>query len=782
VKHQLPDLREKEAERRLRESEERYRSLFDKASDGVIIMSPDGKLIEVNESFARMHGYGAGELMRMNIRDLDTPETARLIPDRMRQLLAGEILAFEVEHRHKDGHVFPLEVSAGQISIGGESCLQCFHRDITERKRAEDARKAHLAFREGIVECAAEGICVCHDIPEHPYVQFTVWNSRMTEITGYTMEEINRLGWYQAVYPDPEVQGRAKDRMERMRQGDNLKGEDWEITRSDGTRRAITISTSTLQGSGGGVHVLGLFQDITDRKRAAEKLIYIMKAVESASDAIGISDSAGRHFYQNKALSDLFGYATAEELEAAGGGKVVVKDPEVAKEMFGNVLSGKPWAGELEMVTKCGRVFPAFERADAIKDNAGNIIGIIGIIADITERKRAEEEKRNLELQVQQAQKMESLGVLAGGVAHDFNNILMAVLGHSELALEEISPMSPARRNLTEISTAARRAADLCRQMLAYAGKTSFALERVDLRDLVEEMAHLLKTAISKKAILNLHLERGLPPIEADPSQIRQIVMNLIINASEAIGDRSGTITVSVGATRCDEESLRKTELHDGLPPGLYMHLEVTDTGVGMDAQTRSRIFEPFFSTKFTGRGLGLAAVLGIVRVHRGTLKVYSEPGKGTTFRILFPALENGENGARRNDSTPLADWRGKGTILLVDDEEILIALGARMLEHLGFTVLTAEDGLQAVDLYRERGKEIDLVLMDLTMPHMDGAEAFDDLRRLNPDVHVVVASGYSHEDVASRFGGKGLAGVLQKPYTLAKLRESLAGLLPKRL
>jgi CheY-like chemotaxis protein len=357
----------------------------------------------------------------------------------------------------------------------------------------------------------------------------------------------------------------------------------------------------------------------------------------------------------------------------------------------------------------------------------------------------------------------------------------MAVLGHAELALEEISPMSPARRNLTEISTASRRAADLCRQMLAYAGKASFALERVGMRDLVEEMAHLLKTAISKKAILNLNLERGLPPIQADPSQIRQIVMNLIINASEAIGDRSGVITVSVGATRCDDEYLQKTELRDALSPGLYVHLEVTDTGGGMDAQTRSRIFEPFFSTKFAGRGLGLAAVLGIVRAHKGALKVYSEPGKGTTFKILFPALTEGEDAARSPDSSPLSDWRGTGTILLVDDEESLIALGARMLEHLGFTVLTAADGLQAVDLYRERGKEIDLVLMDMTMPHMDGAEAFGELRRLNPEVRVVLASGYSHEDVASRFAGKGLDGVLQKPYTLLKLREALAGLLPKR-
>ena len=400
---------------------------------------------------------------------------------------------------------------------------------------------------------------------------------------------------------------------------------------------------------------------------------------------------------------------------------------------------------------------------------------------DVTERRRAEEEKRNLERQVQQAQKLESLGVLAGGIAHDFNNILMAVLGHAELALAEISPMSPARGNLTEIATAARRASDLCRQMLAYAGKASIALERVVLRDLVEEMAHLLKTAISKKAILNLNLERGLPPIEADPSQIRQIVMNLIINASEAIGDRSGVITVSVGATRCDEEYLSRTELQETLTPGLYLHLEVADTGCGIGEETRSRIFEPFFSTKFTGRGLGLAAVLGIVRAHKGALKVYSEQGKGTTFKILFPALTDGEEATRSPEPSSLADWQGQGTILLVDDEESLIALGARMLEHLGITVLTAADGLQAVELYRERGKEIDLVLMDLTMPHMDGAEAFGELRRLNPDVCVVLASGYSHEDVASRFAGKGLDGVLQKPYTLAKLREALAELMPIR-
>ena len=405
---------------------------------------------------------------------------------------------------------------------------------------------------------------------------------------------------------------------------------------------------------------------------------------------------------------------------------------------------------------------------------------LAGYTIDITEKKRAEEEKLDLVRQMQQAQKLESLGVLAGGIAHDFNNLLMVVLGNVELALDEIPPMSPVRLKLTEITTAARRAADLSQQMLAYAGKSSFALERVVLGELVEEMAHLLKAGISKKAILNLNLERGLPPIQADPSQIRQIAMNLIINASEAIGDGDGEITVSLGTTRCDEGYLRRTETHDNLAAGLYVYLEVTDTGYGMDSKTRARIFEPFFSTKFTGRGLGLAAVQGIVRAHKGALIVSSEPGKGTTFKVLFPALEDAAERVPTDGSSTPDDWQGTGTILLVDDEQSLVALGARMLEHLGFTVLTAADGQQAVNLYRERGNKIDLVLMDLTMPKMDGVKAFDEMRLLNPDARVVLASGYAEDDVSSRFEAQKPSGIIQKPYTLAKLREALAGLLPK--
>jgi len=496
-------------------------------------------------------------------------------------------------------------------------------------------------------------------------------------------------------------------------------------------------------------------------------------------------DMATGTFTISKIVDDIFGIGDDYRLDVEGWSQLV--HPEERQSMRHYLLHDvfvkkRPFDREYRIVRESDKSVRWVHGSGKVEyDSRGRPVKMIGTIQDVTVRKEVEEEKRSLERQVRQAQKMESLGVLAGGIAHDFNNLLMVILGHAERALKETSPISAARGNLTEITTAVERAADLCRQMLSYAGQSEFVLERVGLRELVEEMVHLLQTAISKKAILNLSLERGLPSIEGDPSQIRQVVMNLIINASEAIGDRSGVITVSAGSTLCDEEYLRKTELRDHLAPGLYVHLEVTDTGSGMDAGTRARIFEPFFSTKFTGRGLGLAVVMGIVHAHGGALKVYSEPGKGTTFKVLFPALTEGEDATRSRESSRLTAWRGNGTVLLVDDEESLVALGARMLEDLGFTVLTASDGLQAVERYRERGKEIDLVLMDLTMPRMDGVEAFGELRRLNPDVRVVLASGYSHEDVASRFAGKGLSAILQKPYTLLRLRESLAVLLPKR-
>jgi PAS domain S-box-containing protein len=400
----------------------------------------------------------------------------------------------------------------------------------------------------------------------------------------------------------------------------------------------------------------------------------------------------------------------------------------------------------------------------------------ITIFDDITRMKKEEEERRSLERQVQQAQKLESLGVLAGGIAHDFSNLLVAVMGNADLALAELSPASPARESIKEIEKASQRAAELCRQMLAYSGKGRYVVETLDLSEVVSEMSHMLEVSISKKALLKYRFAPGLPPVLADATQLRQVIMNLIINASEAIGEKSGVITVSVGVMHCDRAYLSDVYLDETLKEGLYVTLEVSDTGVGMDEPTRRKIFDPFFTTKFAGRGLGLAAVLGIVRGHKGTLKVYTEPGRGSTFKILLPAVE-GEPG--RGKGTPAAggvSWRGSGTILLVDDEESVRSLGMRMLERLGFTVETASDGREALAVFRRDPRRFSLVILDLTMPHMDGEQTFRELKQIDADVRVILSSGYNQQEVTQTFAGKGLAGFIQKPYTLTMLTEAVRG------
>ena len=403
----------------------------------------------------------------------------------------------------------------------------------------------------------------------------------------------------------------------------------------------------------------------------------------------------------------------------------------------------------------------------------GDVLCLGTVMRDITERKRAEERQKNLEAKLQQAQKMESLGVLAGGIAHDFNNLLMGVLGHADIALLELPPESPARGELKNITAAALRAAELTKQMLAYSGKGKFVVEALNLSKLVEEMAHLLQVSISKNVVLKYHFADNLPTIEADASQIRQIVMNLIINASEAVGEKSGVVSLSTDVIEADRSYLSETYLDEDLPEGCYVSLEVADTGCGMDEQTQRKIFAPFFTTKFTGRGLGLAAVLGIVRGHGGALKIYSQPQRGSTFKVLFPASRQPVEESAGPSATK-QEWRGSGVILVVDDDEPVRIATKLMLEKLGFTVLTAEDGRAALEVFRSRIDEIVVVLLDLTMPRLDGEETFRELRRIRPDVRVILSSGYDEQETTSRFAGKGLAGFLQKPYGLRPLGEKI--------
>ncbi|MDK2971371.1 MAG: two-component system, chemotaxis family, CheB/CheR fusion protein [Candidatus Sumerlaeota bacterium] len=382
-------------------------------------------------------------------------------------------------------------------------------------------------------------------------------------------------------------------------------------------------------------------------------------------------------------------------------------------------------------------------------------------------------ERRRLEAQVLQSQKLESLGVLAGGIAHDFNNMLMAITGNADLAMQDVEKGHPARECLEDIEVTAQRAAGLCKQMLAYSGKGRFEVQHLDLSDLVREMRGMLDVSLSKKARVQYELASDLPAISADATQVCQVIMNLAVNASEALMDAPGMITFRTYCFSGNAQESAPLDF-DGAPvSGPHVCLEVRDTGCGMDEDTRKRLFDPFFTTKFTGRGLGLAAVLGIVRGHSGAIEVASEPGQGTTIRVCFPA-----RGAHTCTPPPvhrdMGGWRGSGTVLLVDDEQIVRTVGSRMLERLGFKVLTAEDGVHAMEVFHAHADEIVLVLLDLTMPRRDGEETFRELRLVAPGVRILMSSGYNEQELIQRFSGQKLVGFIQKPYVLMRLRDKI--------
>ena len=397
--------------------------------------------------------------------------------------------------------------------------------------------------------------------------------------------------------------------------------------------------------------------------------------------------------------------------------------------------------------------------------------GVVAVLQDITSRRRAE----RLEADLQQSQKLESLGVLAGGIAHDFNNLLVGILGNASLALLDLMADSPARRGVEEIEQAGQRAAELTRQLLAYAGKGRFVIESVDASAIVSEMAALLRTGVSNQASMQLDLPTQLPAVDVDTTQFRQVVMNLITNASDALAGDAGLISIRTGRLQLNAENLSSCVAGSNAAPGDFVFIEVRDTGVGMDAPTMARIFDPFFSTKFTGRGLGLAATLGIMRGHRGAIRVRSALGAGTSMTLHFPVSDQ----RAPDNSTPRdTAWRGTGHVLVVDDEASVRAVTRALLQRRGFTVTDAIDGRAALDAVRAHPNDFSLVLLDLTMPGLGGKETFQALRELRPDLRVVLMSGYNEHEVPRLFVDRGLAGFLQKPFRSDELYATVARIL----
>ena len=433
---------------------------------------------------------------------------------------------------------------------------------------------------------------------------------------------------------------------------------------------------------------------------------------------------------------------------------------------------------EYRLVSRDQREKWVLSRAHGVYDEAGKLQFLEGLAIDITAQKKAEIEGIALERKLLEGQKLESLGLLAGGVAHDFNNLLTAILGNAGLARLSLSPSaSSAETALRQIEIASQRAAELCRQMLAYAGKGRFVVEPTDLSLLVDGLRPLLKISVSHRATLTLDLAPRLPMIMADSTQIRQIAMNLVINASESLGDHGGEIAIATGVMRADATTLAHAVAGSELKPGDYVYLEVRDTGHGMTPDVLAKIFDPFFTTKFTGRGLGLAAALGIVRGHGGALKVESTPGRGTKFRLLLPPITAAAALPTVN-SNSASPWRSSARVLVIDDDDAVREVTAAMLQSFGFKTKEASNGRAGLDLFRADPSAHDVIILDLLMPELDGEATLLELRQLRADVRVLIISGYHEGDLLKRHSGGGPLAYLHKPFKRGALEQALRDLL----
>ncbi len=443
------------------------------------------------------------------------------------------------------------------------------------------------------------------------------------------------------------------------------------------------------------------------------------------------------------------------------------EDRKKLKQATTQALSaGKPYDLSYTIVNDSGQERVFHEIVNSVADQTGRIIRLIGTVQDITERRR-------LEVRVQQSQKLESLGLVAGGVAHDFNNILAGILGYAELCLEDVRPYEEAEQFLAGIMQLSRRAAGIAKQMLSYSGKSAPTKRSVDISDTVSRMTELIGAGLCKKARLHMDLNFGLPNIEGDPDQISQVVLNLLQNASEALPEAGGDIHVATGIDHFDHSMIQNGFLYDEHPAGKYVFLEVTDTGAGIQTEDMKKIFDPFFTTKFTGRGLGLAVVLGIVRGHNGLILVRSRLNHGSRFLVLFPVAESQQTEALQQQEEPVSEIAGEGrTILVVDDEAHVREVAARMLSAKGFRVITAANGREGIDQFQRSMPAIELVILDMTMPDMNGHEVYEQLVKMRPEIKVVIASGYSEDALLQIFSPNRISAFLQKPWQAKKLYD----------
>ncbi len=769
---------QKRMEDDLRQNETKYREIFNNAFYGIFRSSFGKKFIDMNKALSDLFGYVSPQEMISCVSDIDelyvnTDDRENMKAELVR---SGFVKNLVIELNHRDGHHIWGRFNVQTILDENKNVIfyEGSVEDITKMKQAEDALRQSEERYRMIIENSYDIIFNLNDKGD-----FTYLSPSFERMTGHKISESLGTQFLDILHPDdlPKCVEAFTDTCS----GKLVSGTEYRFRHSDGSWHWYNINGSIYYDSKGSfLSLTGIAWDVTKRKYAEEELqkktaelqlifnnmINAFVVWESSFDKDGnyVSFRFGQF---NTAFTNISGLKN----DYIRGKDVFDVWPETEQswvDAYGSVaVTGIPrifdmYHGPTKKWYHCNAYRPS--------DSPDHICVIF---EDITERKAVEEQRINLDRQLQQTQKLESLGVLAGGIAHDFNNILMVITGNADLALMDIPEQSPAGSKIENIKKASFRAADLCKQMLAYSGKGRFLVVPINLSDLINDMKNMLEISVSKKVSLRYYLSKDLPSINADVAQIQQIILNLVINSSEALDEKKGNIVISTSEIEYDSQDDSATLSYGEIKDVSCVCLDITDDGCGMDKETVDKIFDPFYTTKFTGRGLGLAAVQGIVRGHNGAIKIFSELDKGTTFKIFFPAI-----GKTAVDFRPIAEdnpgWTGSGIVLIADDEESVCNICKQMLEKWGFEVLIASNGKEALNVFREHSDIISLVLLDVTMPEMNGDEVLREIRLINPDIPVIMSSGYDEQEVVSRFEDNNLSGFVQKPYQSDMLRNAI--------
>jgi PAS domain S-box-containing protein len=773
----------KESERQLADEECLLRALVDAIPDPIFLKDREGRHLALNGANLDLFGIPRTQSLGKTILEWPIPPelAAQYMADDQWVLETGTPLVnreepYETAEGRKGWLLtskYPLRNASGEISgLVGVS------RDVTALKSATEELQRTRSRMVDHVENSPLAV-----IEWGPDFRVEGWTGQAHHLFGWKAEEVVGKGFLDLHIVHPEDMPRVElftRRLTECRERSNV-CRSRNLTRSGEVIHCTWYNSALYDTEGRILSILSLVMDVSDQVKADQTILENERLyhalIETTNTGYVLADADGRVLDANEEFVQLTGHKTLPEILHRNLMQWVAP-AETAKSLkaFKCLLKeGALVNFEADWVSADGTVIPVEANARVRDTSAG--LRIVAFCRNISARRKAEVERQAFERKLLETQKLESLGVLAGGIAHDFNNLLTGVLGNASMARMDAGPDSVLQPCLEQIEEAACRAADLCRQMLAYSGKGSFVVGRMDLNSLVEETSKLLQISVSKKAAVEYDLAPGLPPVLVDATQMRQVIMNLVINASEAVGERGGLIWVRSRMVRLHPSALADPALGSELAPGDYLCLEVRDNGSGMTPEVKARIFDPFFTTKFTGRGLGLAAVQGIVRGHRGALRVESQIGEGTCFRVFLPCAD-GVADPKRSVPVSNPNWRGSGRVLVVDDEPAVQVTTAHMLESLGFGVLAAASGQAALADFLAAPDQFQMVMLDLTMPSGDGDEVLREIRRVSPRIPVLLMSGFDESEVLARFGSKDIAGFIHKPFAFPVLREKLQEIL----